>query len=50
MFLGVPAQEWFALGIKLSIVTLVSYCASSYMLDLMQGRDKKSRDAVSLMN
>ena len=47
MFLGIPASELVALGVKVTILTLVSYYASNLMIELLNPRDKKTRENVS---
>lgn len=48
MYLGIPASELITLGIKATILSLVSYYASNYMLEMINPRDKKTRENVSI--
>ena len=47
MFLGLQVSDWLALGVKVTIVSLLSYYASNYMLEMLDPRDRKKMENVS---
>lgn len=43
MFMGLQMSDWIALGVKVTIISLMSYYASNYMLEILEPRDRKKR-------
>lgn len=41
--MGLQVGEWVALGVKVTIISLMSYYASNYMLEMLEPRDRKKR-------